>query len=279
MEPKHAEQPRTAPVRKRWHRIALQILATCGGIGLLSLLGFVSHRQSEAPVHALEIQVQDASGRSFLDSAAIAQLVLRAAPELIGSPRAAVDLDSIHSLVSTHPSIREVQAYITVDGRCVVKAAQRIPIARIINRDGSSFYMDQDGFTMPLSRHATADVPVFTGNLSERMSDLPIPVMQKDSTWSRRSHLDEILIFTRFLENNEFMDAQVEHVVFNERGEMEAVPRVGNHRILIGDATHLEKKYRKLLAFYAHTLHTRDLNQYRRINLKYDNQVVCEKNQ
>jgi cell division protein FtsQ len=103
-------------------------------------------------------------------------------------------------------------------------------------------------------------------------------VLAEDSTWRRQSHLDEIVSFTRFLQENEFMNAQVEHVVFNEKGEMEVVPRAGNHRIVIGDASNLELKYKKLLAFYAHTLHTRDLNQYRRINLKFDNQVVCEKN-
>jgi cell division protein FtsQ len=278
METTASDTPEKARRRSRWRSFLLNGIAVCGGIGLLSLLGFADHTRSKTPIHTLEVDVNDASGRSFLDSSSIAKLVLQAQPNLIGTPAELVNLDTIHQLVVAHPSIRQVQAFVTVDGRCVVKAIQRIPMARVLNQDGSGFYIDEEGFTMPLSRHATADVPLFTGRLLEKMHELPVPVLAEDSTWRRQSHLDEILSFTRFLKENEFMNAQVEHVVFNEKGEMEIVPRVGNHRIVVGDASDLELKYKKLLAFYAHTLHTRDLNQYRRINLKFDNQVVCEKN-
>lgn len=278
METTASDTPKKARRRSRWRSILLNGLAVCGGIGLISLLGFADHKRSKTPVHTLEVDVDDASGRSFLDSASIAKLVLKAQPNLIGTPADLVNLDTIHQVVVDHPSIRQVQAFVTVDGRFVVKAIQRIPMARVLNQDGTGFYIDEEGFTMPLSRNATADVPLFTGRLLEKMQELPVPVLAEDSTWRRQSHLDEIVSFTRFLQENEFMNAQVEHVVFNEKGEMEVVPRVGNHRIVIGDASNLELKYKKLLAFYAHTLHTRDLNQYRRINLKFDNQVVCEKN-
>jgi cell division protein FtsQ len=278
MENQSPKNPEIKRRGRRFRRLAVNLAAFAGALGLLSLLGFANHRRSETPIHTLQVSPGDDPEKTFLDSAAIRALVLSAAPQLLGTPSGKVNLQAIHGIVSAHPSVKNAQVYCTVDGRCVVRVSQRVPVARILNRDGTGLYVDREGFTMPLSRHHTARVPVFTGNIQEQHIPLPVPVMAADSVWARKSHLDEVFAFTQFMSENEFMAAQVEHIIFNERGEMELIPRVGNHRILIGDTRDLNLKYRKLLAFYAQTLRTLDLNQYRRINLKYDNQVVCEKN-
>jgi len=277
MESTPETTPKGPTRKKRWRAVMLNCFAVIGGIGLLAMLGFVNKQRSDTPIHSLEIDLTNHSDASFLDSAAIRAIVLKVSPDLIGTPTGEVNLHQIHDAVIAHLSIKQAQVYTTVDGRCKVTISQREPIARILNQDGSGFYLDKEGFTMPLSRHHTAQVPIFAGKLAEKLSEMPVHILQQDSTWAKRSHLDEIFDFTQFLHGNDFLAAQVEHVVFNDRGEMEIVPRVGNHRIVFGDGTELELKYRKLMAFYAQTLHSKDLNQYRKINLKYDNQVVCEK--
>lgn len=262
---------------KRWKSIAINALSVIFAVGLFSLLGFSNRNRSERPIRQLDVQLVSPSGKDFLDSTAVRQLVFKKSPELIGTPSGQLDLGIIHGEVASHPSVRQAQVYLTLDGRCVVRVHQRTPIARILNRDGSGFYLDEDGFCMPLSRHNSAHVPVFTGRIQESPTDLPVPVLAENREWAASSLLDEVFALTQFLRKHEFLKAQTEHILFNEHGEMEIIPRVGNHRILIGDATGLEVKFRKLMAFYSQTLHTRDLNAYSRINLKFENQVVCEK--
>ena len=59
--------------------------------------------------------------------------------------------------------------------------------------------------------------------------------------------------------------------------EFELVPEFGSHIIVLGDLSDLDKKLRKLNAFYQQALLEEGLNKYKTINLKFDNQVVCVK--
>lgn len=270
--------PRTSPGKSRRMRMVLvNSLALAGAVGVISLLGFARHAHSTVPVHRIEIRLSGGGGHEFLDSAEIRSAILREVPGLIGTPAREIDLQKIHSRLATHPVVARAEVYATVDGRFRVHIRQRDPIARILNSDGSGFYVDRSGYCMPLSRQYTAHVPVFTGHLQETRPELPIHALATDTLWSRRSHLDEIYSFAQFLQENDFMAAQTEHVVVASNGDLQIIPRVGNHQINFGDPESLGLKFRKLMTFYAQTLHQRDLNQYRTINLKYANQVVCEK--
>ena len=59
--------------------------------------------------------------------------------------------------------------------------------------------------------------------------------------------------------------------------EIELVPRVGNHTILLGDITNYQEKLRKLYLFYEKGVNQVGWNDYKEINLKFRNQIVCVK--
>ena len=65
----------------------------------------------------------------------------------------------------------------------------------------------------------------------------------------------------------------------NQQQEIELIPRVGNQRILLGDADSLDNKFRNLYIFYKQALPRAGWGTYRTINIKYANQVVGVKNQ
>ena len=59
--------------------------------------------------------------------------------------------------------------------------------------------------------------------------------------------------------------------------EIELIPRVGNHIILLGSEEEMEAKFEKLMLFYKKGVQQTGWNQYSIINLKYKNQLVCVK--
>ena len=63
----------------------------------------------------------------------------------------------------------------------------------------------------------------------------------------------------------------------NENKEIELIPRVGNHIILLGSDEGLEAKFEKLMLFYQKGVQQIGWNQYSTINLKYKDQLVCLK--
>ena len=59
--------------------------------------------------------------------------------------------------------------------------------------------------------------------------------------------------------------------------EIELIPRVGDHVVLLGWLDGYERKLDKLLAFYRKAMPKEGWDKRNYINIKYDGQVVCSK--
>ena len=59
--------------------------------------------------------------------------------------------------------------------------------------------------------------------------------------------------------------------------EIEMIPRIGNHTVVIGNDMFLEEKFNKLSVFYREGLNKKGWDKYSIINLKFKDQVVCTK--
>ena len=81
-----------------------------------------------------------------------------------------------------------------------------------------------------------------------------------------------------YIDADPFWKSQVQQVFINDDKEMELVPMVGNQKIIFGDTTCMDEKFKKLLIFYSQGLNTTGWwNKYATINLKFKNQIVCTK--
>jgi cell division protein FtsQ len=69
-----------------------------------------------------------------------------------------------------------------------------------------------------------------------------------------------------------------EQIYVGDDFEIELIPKVGNHKILIGNIENLDDKFSRLLLFYKQGLMRKGWENYSVINLKFKNQVVCTKN-
>ena len=60
-------------------------------------------------------------------------------------------------------------------------------------------------------------------------------------------------------------------------GEIQLVPRVGDHLLILGTADNVESKLERLMNFYEKGLDNVGWNKYRSVSVAYENQVVCKK--
>jgi cell division protein FtsQ len=79
------------------------------------------------------------------------------------------------------------------------------------------------------------------------------------------------------LEQDPFLKAQITAVEFDENDEIMMYPRIGNHKIIVGNVNRLAEKLKNLKMFYQKGLNKVGWGSYSSINLKFDNQVVCTK--
>lgn len=257
---------------KRYLRVSGLLL---GALAIILALGFVERNAERTPLHDLQVKVSGAEGVRFIDEASVRREVLEQGIAVMGTTLGEVDETRIEERLRSIPCVAKAEAYHTMDGVLHVKVLQRNPIVRVINSDGTGFYIDDEGWTMPTELAHPARVLVVTGNLNEPGArDGVIDIFSSDSLRNRFLS-DDIHRLATFIRSEPFWDALIDQVVVRADGEFELIPKVGGQRILIGDGSNLEQRFAKLQLFYAKGMPMTDWRRYDRIDLRFADQVVC----
>ena len=107
-------------------------------------------------------------------------------------------------------------------------------------------------------------------------ADLPEAVSGPVATGHITSALgrESLYPFACFLRENDFWQAQIEQIYVDGNQNVELIPRVGDHRILMGPLTAYEEKLDNLRCLYEQAFSQCGWNKYSTITLKYKDQVV-----
>lgn len=236
--------------------------------GIIVLMSFVSIKKNTVTCTNIKILIPGAD--NFIEREEVDAILKQSQGVLIGQKLEQINLEQIEQKLKANPYIAFATVYADMNGVIHINVKQRQPILRIINASDQDFYIDRNGLKMPISPNFTASVLVANGRILESFSgkvDTLITKLAKD------------LYKTAFyIEQDTLWDAQIEQLVVNDKNDIELVPRVGNQRIILGSADSLEVKMRNLRAFYNKAMPKVGWDTYKTINIKYTNQVVCEKN-
>jgi cell division protein FtsQ len=139
---------------------------------------------------------------------------------------------------------------------------QRVPVIFVIPDGKDGYFVDAQGKIIP-NRNSATNLVVASGNIDEKYA-------------SR-----ELAEFGQFLQTDEFWNNQIEqiYVTKDRKGKrvVEIVPRVGDQIVYLGTLENYQKKLRKLRTFYDKAVETVGWKKYARVNLEYDNQIICTK--
>ena len=97
----------------------------------------------------------------FITSETVNKLLIQSQEKLYFLPKEGIDLKEMEFSLESNDMIKSAQAYLTLNGEVRVKVEQKRPIARVHSSD--VFYIDEDGFRMPLSSEHSARVPLVYG--------------------------------------------------------------------------------------------------------------------
>jgi cell division protein FtsQ len=241
--------------------------------GVITLMSFASKHQKDKLCWNLEIEVANSNDFNFVNKTMVLDAVYDAMDQVVGRSMGDLSISEIRKSVQVLHAVKDVEVKKTLDGQIMVWVSQRTPISRVLFSDGSSLYLDDEGHAMPTADHYTARVPVILGSLSGNAS----AILANDPFLHENEQIRACYELSVFTLHHAWLHAQAEHFFLNEQGDFVMIPRVGNHRVVIGNTEKLGTKFQKLEAFYAETVGVRDLNKYTTINLKYRDQVVCTK--
>lgn len=235
--------------------------------GVVVLMSFIGIKKKEVKCTKVEILIPGAD--NFIEREEVDAILKESQGVLVGRNLQGINIHQIEESLKANPYIAFAKVYADMDGIVHIEVKQRQPVLRILNAAGQDFYIDSNGLKMPMSPNFTANVLVATGNILEafrgKVDTLLTPLAS------------DLYKTALFMTRDTLWNAQIEQIYVNDKQDIELIPRVGNQRIILGNADSLATKMNNLLAFYKQAMPLVGWNAYKTINLKYTNQIVCEK--
>ena len=225
-------------------------------------------RQATRPVGEVSVNIANEFDNFFISERGVTALLTKGGDEpVVGTLPEGPRLRQLESRLLAHPFVREAQVYRDLAGNLHADVRQNRPIARLTHPDTRlDTYGDAEGHTLPLS-------PLFTARVATvaRPSGASLPsAFFRDSTGKR------YLEFLRYVDEHEFWKAQVSEVFIEPSGKLSFTQQVGDQRIEFGQPENISEKFAKLMVFYRQIPSVLGWDTYHRVNVEYQNQIICE---
>ncbi|QNF34291.1 hypothetical protein HUW51_16755 [Adhaeribacter swui] len=253
--------------RKR--KIISLIFASCCILLLTALGVFVAQRQAQKAIRKVSVTIDNEYNNYFISDREVKNILTNdGEKKLEGSKITDVDLKSLELRIKSHKFVRDAQVYRDLAGNLNVKIKQNRPIARIVHDNSDEdVYIDDEGNILPLSERFTARVIPITRSLFR-------PAQTR--TFYQDSLGQAYLDLLKFIEKDTFWKAQLAEMQIDAKGKVIFMPQVGTQAIEFGKPEGVEQKFKKLLVFYKKVLPAMGWERYKRVNLEFDDQIICE---
>lgn len=224
---------------------------------IIFTFAFVNKKSDAIMVTGIDIDIIDSLNTHFVCDSEIKNLILKNHPNLMGKQANKINKEQLEHVINKIPSVKNTEIFISLKGHLYLEIEQRKPIVRLLK--GKGFYIDEEGKRMPLSSNYTSRVLVVSGHIKDKMIK------------------NDLMPLINFITKNEFWSSQINQIYINSNNEYILIPRVGGQKIEMGKIDNFEKKFSKLYTLYKDGFSTVGWNKYKKINLKYENQIVCTK--
>ena len=246
-----------------------RIVTSCwiaAGVLTIVLLGAASRIKSHHNCVGINVEIKNAEEFSFIGADDITDLI-NINGMVVGKDISSINLQDLENVIKHNKWIKDVQLFFDNQHKLEVFIKQREPVARVFCTDNNSFYIDAKANRLPLTNKASARVLVVTGFTSNRDTlSSPDSVLLKNT-----------VLLANKIASDSFWNAQVAQVNITNKGTFELIPVLGTHIVDFGSVDSMDTKLRKLKAFYKQVYYPKNMSDYTRLNVSYNNQIVVSK--
>ncbi len=234
---------------------------------LVALAVFARRQARNMSCKELVMELDFQGGEPLLDKRTLEQDIVKRFDTLTGVAMKDIPLEELESYLISIPEVEKADVYTTISGRLGMHITMRLPLGLVFTKNNRIFYLDKDGVFYQPEYEMHPHLLVINGDIPPNIEDKAFADLRTD-----------ISRIVNAIAQDPFLSDLVEELFRNREGEYELVPKIGKQIILLGTSSRLGEKLEKLKLFYAQGLKASDgWNKYKKINLKFDNQVVCTK--
>nr|WP_223032835.1 cell division protein FtsQ/DivIB [Hanstruepera marina] len=238
-------------MRVNWNFIKMFVLLVL----VIGLFAFSNEKNDERKIANIEIFFEG-EDNLFITHETVSKLLIQNQGTVKNMPKETLDLNLLESALNSNPMIKSAQVFVSVDGDLTAEIEQKKPIARV--RSSESFYIDEEGGYMPLSTNYTARVPIVIGKVT-------------------KDNLKTVFKMAQKITDDDFLLKHVTQIHQNDDNRISLRLRQVDFEVFVGDLNNLDRKINNLKAFYKKAAKDKILNNYSKVNLQFDSQVVCTK--
>ncbi|WP_410878794.1 cell division protein FtsQ/DivIB [Myroides sp. DW712] len=245
-------------MKKLWKKIKwsdLRILMMLGAV--LFLYSFSNERSTHRNLKGVDI-IFKGEETHFVTSSDVKDIVTNTSGNISGQDRTTVDLNALEKGVMQNELIKEAEVYVTIDGFLKVEINQKKAIGRVVG-EGESYYLDENGSRMPLSDNYAERVILVEGNIKSDMQG-------------------ELKRMLDVINADAFLKRDITGISIQPNEVIYLKSRVNKFQILFGSFNEMERKLKNYKAFMQYAMNENiEIDSYKKINLKFTQQVVCSK--
>lgn len=169
-----------------------------------------------------------------------------------------INTKNIEEFLSSYSNFENVDCSFSSAGTLGIRIVPMIPEIRIFE-NGSSYYINKDGKRIDSKANFFVDVPVVTGNFSQKFTPR------------------HILPVVRFIQADPLLSDLVGMVEVRSPEDIILVPRIYGHVVNLGDTTRLSEKRDAIVAMYRKVIPYKGWETYDTISVKFRGQVVASR--
>ena len=253
-------------VKRKW-KIKKSFLFSIAIVLLLGLIALIEKRGGDKAVQAVEVYLQNSGTAYFVDEAEIVQLLENEFPTLKpGNSLKGIRLGKIEGVVESHPFVKNAEVFMDLKGNIVVKIEQYRPVARVLRPMAAHGYVSVEGAVLPTSPKYTARVLTMEGPLADVL-------LNEEELYPDYGDLMELI---HFIERDDFWRAQITGLEIDHKKNIKMYQQVGREVIEFGKPVDIEEKFKKIDLFYKEVIPAKGWDAYKRLNVKYKDQIICE---
>ena len=246
--------------------------------GFCVIVGFAMVNQKTVKCTGLKISIRNSEKPGFINQKDIRRFIYEEFDSLTGNYLDKINTDRIEKMLNINSYIANVRVYSSVQGEIMIDIVRHEALVRIINQDNEGFYLSQAGTPMPLKREFKPKLPVASGFISDKLSNINGQTFLLSSTNVRQSPLlGKIHHIADELTKSDFLSRYITQIYVDETGQFELTPSDGKFNIILGDANDMPIKFENFIAFYKAVVQKMETDSISSVNLKFINQVVCKK--
>lgn len=235
------------------------IISVVTAMLLVGLLVAANVWRRQSLVKDIRVEIDYCEADTLVSCRQVAALVRKQMPEISRQRLGDVDLKRVEQAAAKSPFLRNCQASTSIGGAVVVYAVQRRPVMHVCAQ-GQEFYVDDQGYRLPMSRAGACDVIVASG---------AVPPKGK---W-----LKQVWNLAMYIDQHPDLRPLFDQIYRSPQGDLYLTPKLGSHVVQMGSDQDLDAKFHNLMALYSRGLSQAGWDTYRQVSVKYRGQIVCTK--